>query len=61
MAILPRACQRCNRIKILVKNMTMLVLLHQRLCTVKFRKEGGRNLEKVEAGVRRFCIAVPAG
>lgn len=54
-AILPRTCQRCNRIKILVINMTVLVLLHQRLCTVKFRKEGNRNLEKAQAGVRRFC------
>lgn len=41
--------------------MTVLVLQHQRFCTVKVRKEGSENLEKVEAGVRRFCIALPAG
>lgn len=29
--------------------------------TDEFRKEGNRNLEKVEAGVRRFCTAVSAG
>lgn len=28
--------------------------------TDEFRKEGNRNLEKVEAGIRRFCIAVSA-
>lgn len=28
--------------------------------TDEFRKEGNRNPEKVEAGIRRFCIVVSA-